>query len=448
MTGIIIGGVVLFIIILLVRQNSIDEKKKREEEQRKAEQKRLADIQAKKIADQKKAEVERLKKIEDEKYETVFVVSTSISADGKHQAYFKRNNNTFLSVTTTTALTANSNIKQLKENTAKWNWMSATDFEKIKEKAQKDKEKAEQQKLLLIKQIEEKKQLQYCEANTKYASTLNNIFQNNPANFNFASIRSICRHHDVWHELENGVAILTTYEQLSQYIFSYGNMHQAKLLQAFQASNLQLDGQKVEIIDYGCGQGIGTIVMLDYLKQNTAFNFTIDRVKLIEPSELALKRAALNVRLSLKSANQNQNVYAVPKEIDDITLADIETNSQTVKVHIFSNILDVEDFSIYTLFNKIQSSQKGLNYFICVSPNIMQSRNERLDEFQGYFSNASTISQRESDIPNRSNSEKPYRRYERIFKVQIGQNATSKSVTLPKIKTTTTNNYPLDDLPF
>lgn len=152
MTGIIIVGIVLLIIILLIRQNSIDEKKKREEQQRKEEQKRLADIQAKKIADQKKAEAERLKKIEDEKYETVFVVSTSIKADGKHQAYFKRNNNTYISVTSTSALTVNSNLRQLKENTANWNWISAVDFERI---IQRD----EQQRQNQLRQQAEAEQL-------------------------------------------------------------------------------------------------------------------------------------------------------------------------------------------------------------------------------------------------------------------------------------------------
>ena len=202
-------------------------------------------------------------------------------------------------------------------------------------------------------------------------------------------------------------------------------MHQAKLQQAYDAvfsnNHLPLTGQSIEIIDYGCGQGIGTICLIDYIKAKTNCNCTIERVRLIEPSALALKRAFLNVRHSLKSLGQSENVVAVNKEIDNLTSKDIETQHLTTKIHVFSNIIDVEDFELSDLYRNIEITQSGTNIFVCVSPNIMQSRNQRLDRFQGYFVNQkdfTIISGRESDIPNPRNPDKPYRRYERIFKVE------------------------------
>ena len=85
---------------------------------------------------------------------------------------------------------------------------------------------------------------------------------------------------------------------------------------------------------------------------------------------------------------------------------------------------------------------------MCVSPNIMESRNQRLDRFQQYFVSQSCftpIASRESDIPNPRNPEKSYKRYERIFKVQLGESVTT---TAPVLLTRSSRFVEDDDLPF
>jgi len=64
---------------------------------------------------------------------------------------------------------------------------------------------------------------------------------------------------------------------------------------------------------------------------------------------------------------------------------------------------------------KISNSQNGINYFICVSPNINDKRNARLDMFFRYFNenfDTDLISSRADDVQN-------YKRYEKIFKVEL-----------------------------
>ena len=311
---------------------------------------------------------------------------------------------------------------------------------------------AEERRVALLKRQQEEAQRNFCETDTTYCADLNRLYERNPANFKFATIRSLTSDCGVWQELENGVKQLETYEQLNQYIFSYGLMHQAKLQQAYHSifsnNHLPLSGQPIEIIDYGCGQGIGTICLVDYIKEQTNRNCNIEKVKLIEPSVLALKRAVLNTRYSLKSFNQPENIVAVNKELDDINSQDIDTQANVIKIHIFSNIIDVEDFDLYQLYHKIQSTQTGMNIFMCVSPNIMESRNQRLDRFQQYFVSQSSftpIASRESDIPNPRNPDKSYKRYERIFKVQLGEIA---QTTVPVILTRSSRFIGDDDLPF
>ena len=89
-----------------------------------------------------------------------------------------------------------------------------------------------------------------------------------------------------------------------------------------------------------------------------------------------------------------------------------------------SNILDVEFFKLdRTFLEKISNSQNGLNCFICVSPNVNDKRNARLDMFYRYFSdnfNTELISDRDSSIGG-------YARYEKIFKAVLWAEYLSES---------------------
>jgi hypothetical protein len=333
------------------------------------------------------------------------------------------------------------------------------------QKQQQQVEKArqeEQRKLAILKQAqeeeskrveEERRQKAFCEDGTSYCTSIKSVFERNPSGFQFSSIRSLSSNCGVFNELRSGVAQLQTHEQLSQYIFSYGLMHQAKLEQAFEVvindKNLQLTGQNIELVDYGCGQGLGTICFLDYIKSRANGKCVITKVKLIEPSELALKRASLNVRYALRSANQMENVYAVNKELDDVLKSDLNTEDNSIKVHIFSNIIDVEDFELLALSQKIMATQTGVNYFVCVSPNIMQSRNRRLDRFQECFADAGVLTQisnRQSDIANPRDVNKPWRRYERIFKIHIGHSPNDAHILINSKSSASFNEE--NDLPF
>ncbi|MCY7359061.1 MAG: hypothetical protein LH609_16700, partial [Rudanella sp.] len=311
---------------------------------------------------------------------------------------------------------------------------------------------AEESRIALLKQQQEGGQRNFCETGTSYCFDIQRLYERNPTNFKFPTIRSLTKDCGVHHELKNGVKQLDTYDQLSHYIFAYGLMHQAKLQQAYESifsnNHLQLTGQRIEIIDYGCGQGIGTICFIDYLKEQTNCNCTITRVKLVEPSVLALKRAVLNISYSLKSINNQENILAINKELNGINQQDIETQNTTTKIHIFSNIIDVEGFDLYQLYHKILATQSAINIFICVSPNIMPSRNQRLDRFQQYFMNHPSftpIDNRESDIPNPKSPDKSYKRYERLFKVQLGD---AIIATNPVILSHSSRFTEDDDLPF
>jgi hypothetical protein len=274
------------------------------------------------------------------------------------------------------------------------------------------------------------------EASTEYSNNVEEVFYANSRKFSFDTIKRICidyvrelpkeKSTAIWQQLNSGVALLDTDEQLRVYIYAYANMHQAKLREALSTCinsvNYLPGGEKIEIIDWGCGQGIGTMIFIDYLKANTNFNCSISKVILIEPSIMAIKRAGLHVSCSLMGAEQSTKLILVNKAMDEVSEENIITDANTIKFHIFSNILDVEDFDIYDLKDKIVSSQKGINYFICVSPSINHIRNERLDDFQNYMTTAGyyhlILSERDTDI---CYFDKRYTRYEQVFLVDFSR---------------------------
>jgi hypothetical protein len=428
MTEFIILAIVIIAIIYFVNQFN-EEKLEIEEEKKRQDRMKYQSEQSKKEEEKKKLEQAnslekvRLQKIEDAKYETFTIVIVGQNNDGIYTCVLKRQNNTYAYVKRSeTAFQLNATMKLSKDKANSFEWISETQHIKKQKEVKEQKERQEEIARQNALQEIENKQRNFCESNTPYCKNIHSMYISNPKNFNFATVRSLTQDCGVWDELNNGVEILTTYEQLSQYIFSYGKMHQAKLIQSLEViSNLQplVNNKDIQINDYGCGQGIGSIVFIDYLKSITAKNFTISKVKLIEPSELALKRASLNVKYCLKSINQNENVLSINKTLDNITNDDISTNPQSIKFHIFSNIIDVESINIQSMCSKIAETQKGINYFICVSPKFWEDgvhpRNLRLDAFMDYFQQrhkVSIISTRDSNIYN-------WKRYERIFNVTM-----------------------------
>lgn len=172
--------------------------------------------------------------------------------------------------------------------------------------------------------------------------------------------------YDLFNNLQRGVAVLSNDDELAQYLFSYGNMHEAKLIEAYKNLFEYLsvsNNEQIEILDYACGQGLASIVLLNCIETN--FNYSLSnllKIILIEPSSVALERAKLLL-------NESSDVYCVNKYLDDVIESNLKTYDKSLKIHLFSNILDMGDthFNMQNLANTILQSQDGINYFVCVS---------------------------------------------------------------------------------
>ena len=186
--------------------------------------------------------------------------------------------------------------------------------------------------------------------------------------------------------LEHGTAVLETEEQCCAYMSAYGPMHRHKLMRAldekeFPYSDLN-DG--IEIFDWGCGQGIGTMAVIEKLRQHNMLG-KLRKVVLEEPSDIARDRAVLHVKKALEG--NYADVIAVSKYLPSdngdnsncITSINVE---QPTAIHIFSNIVDIEAVSLKGVSKMITSSgQKHI--VLCIGPaNLNESR---ILSFRNYF---------------------------------------------------------------
>ena len=190
--------------------------------------------------------------------------------------------------------------------------------------------------------------------------------------FSYDDIRKIAinevdksRNHEVWRELGRGRSILETDEQLNQYWLSYAPMIKNQWHHVFNkfdpfVESFNFSENSLEIIDYGCGQGGGSILFLDNFYHDSKAD--VIKIKLIEPSALALRRA----RGILECYSADIQVVAINKELDHVTYKELESDVNGTYIHLFSNILDVDSFDLSKLFSKILRI-KGCHYFLAVS---------------------------------------------------------------------------------
>ena len=186
-----------------------------------------------------------------------------------------------------------------------------------------------------------------------------------------------------WEITEHGRKVLQTEDELNAYIAAYGEMHVIKCSAALQNFPFEdLGMYPFEVFDWGCGQGLATLTLLDMLRERNMLS-QVKRIYLIEPSIKALERAVQWVR---RNANPGINIVPLNKSIplDDIEEMPEVSCETGISINLFSNILDIRELSLSWLAQKT-SSLASINYMVCVGPKFTQNTNTRISDFCGYF---------------------------------------------------------------
>lgn len=186
--------------------------------------------------------------------------------------------------------------------------------------------------------------------------------------------------------LNHGTAVLTTEEQCNAYIAAYGNMHPGKINEVLDEIKINdFANTDLQIIDWGCGQGLATICLFDFFNKHNLSLDLVKKVVLIEPSEVARDRAKTHVNAYLRDEDK---IVVIGKYIDDVKVDDI-VSDEPVTLHLFSNILDIPSIDLLRLANCIKTNLKGLHYFFCWGP--LNQGNNRIDSFWSYFNEADSV---------------------------------------------------------
>lgn len=186
-----------------------------------------------------------------------------------------------------------------------------------------------------------------------------------------------------WEVTEHGRKVLQTEDELNAYIAAYGEMHIVKCRAALQNFPFEdLNMYSYEIFDWGCGQGLATLTLLDMLQERKML-YGLKCIYLIEPSAFALNRATSWVRQNagpgIKVVPLNKYI---PQNIND-DIPEIKSSSR-ISINLFSNILDIRTLNLKWLANKT-SSLANINYMVCIGPKFIQNTNTRIVDFCGYF---------------------------------------------------------------
>ncbi|WP_201633994.1 hypothetical protein [Psychrobacter immobilis] len=221
---------------------------------------------------------------------------------------------------------------------------------------------------------------------------------------------------------------LNSIEQAVTYTTLYGKSHFdrfSNVIGQIMGRNTRTEAvtKTINIVDYGCGQGIASLALLSYLETYVnCENFTLN-FHLIEPSQTTLDLAVLLVtKVSLRVA-ANITIHQYHKDLAGFLAVD--SNALTpadYSLHLFSNVLDITQVQqlIPTLSTYLQSIE-GKQMVIAVGPQYSNNY-EGLQQLKLSLSNV-TIKQDiadfsvESEIYSVTNN---HWKHERSYGVMMG----------------------------
>lgn len=250
------------------------------------------------------------------------------------------------------------------------------------------------------------------ESDTNYCYALKNV-DKDLQSIRQVSLKLCSNSNDTFYSLGRGVNILTDEDQLFSYMKSFGNMHFSKLNDAFEYLPNIIFRKPVEIIDWGCGQALAAMAYLNYLKEND-IEQKISRITLNEPSEIAIKRGALHI----EKFNNDVELLTINKDLDSLAVNDF-IGFENIRLHMFSNILDIDHFSMPNLISLIKDRFIGINYFIIVSPYISNLKTSRINSFIDGFRDLNNFEMFKSIDNQKGEWKKDWSMVLRVFKVAL-----------------------------
>lgn len=235
------------------------------------------------------------------------------------------------------------------------------------------------------KHVEPKKQQQSAikkeiSGYTKHISLIENI--------KFEKIRKYCENLSKANEAD----------EMQKLLGEKGRMYKALIYSSLETFIEKLDGETITLCDWGCSQGIASMLVLDYIKEKQ-LDIKVSDVLLIDDDTKVLSRAIAQVEAL---AQDDINITAL-KSDDKSILDTIKVNKNSTILNLFANdkipidFLDI-DLDIF-----------DGDYVLCVSNENKKFVDEVYENFKD-FTNVQDMSIRDGKIGR-------FEKFERIFKI-------------------------------
>ena len=196
-------------------------------------------------------------------------------------------------------------------------------------------------------------------------------------------------------ELKHGINLLASEVALNCYMSAYGDMHATKCRAAMMNFPFNNIRGSIEIVDWGCGQGIGSATIIEVLRQHNLLQW-LRKVTLIEPSCGAIKRAIINIRTLTRGSVEidARNQYLPTNDIIKGDTLNVIGYRYSNVIHVFSNILDVTTIDLGAIARMVASAH-GRHFILCIGPK--NGAAYRIEKFcsvfgeQDYFSHIDSV---------------------------------------------------------
>lgn len=167
--------------------------------------------------------------------------------------------------------------------------------------------------------------------------------------------------------IDYGRGVIQNDIQADYYLAAYGELHMKKLGRLFgrYSHMIRLKGNDFEIIDYGCGQGLATIGLIDVFPEEHLQH--LKRITLIDYSSFNLGRAENYLRHILNKHGLDTKCTiriveaSLPTAQDNFVHPCVE--SPTI-IHLFSNILDIDWIDLKKMADSIIHSGDGSEHYV------------------------------------------------------------------------------------
>jgi TPR repeat protein len=187
--------------------------------------------------------------------------------------------------------------------------------------------------------------------------------------------------------IDNGREVIQNDIQADYYLAAYGELHIKRLGQLFGRYSymIKLNENDFEIFDYGCGQGLATMGLIDVFPEEHLQH--LKRITLIDNSPFILRRAEVFLRQILNKHGLDTKCTIRTIETSLPTAQDIFVHPSVeypTIVHLFSNILDIDWIDLKKMADSIiHTGDCSIHYVLATHPGTSNydSTGNRMFEF-------------------------------------------------------------------